>query len=259
MFYNYLNNHEIYSHACNPNHFCDYPEPIEVYDPFHYEDAGKTILTGADKDFLVGEVTLPSSVKTIKQYAFYAHTSNDWSVVIPDSVETIEEGAFRNSRLQHVTFGNSLKNIGKWAFAYNTYCSFTSLPATVESIGEESFASCLYKNPTFTIPGSVTFIGAKVFGSDNYYHPSSVTIESGVTEIGDNVFENLYTDSLSLPDSLIKIGNSAFKSAFCGNLVIPDSVTTIEESAFMYYKGTNIVLSNALTEIKDDVFFNSNL
>lgn len=28
MFYNYLNNHEIYSHACNPSHFCDYPEPV---------------------------------------------------------------------------------------------------------------------------------------------------------------------------------------------------------------------------------------
>ncbi len=28
MFYNYLNNREIYSHACNPSHFCDYPEPV---------------------------------------------------------------------------------------------------------------------------------------------------------------------------------------------------------------------------------------
>lgn len=28
MFYNYLNNHEIYSHACNPSHFCDYPNIV---------------------------------------------------------------------------------------------------------------------------------------------------------------------------------------------------------------------------------------
>lgn len=28
MFYNYLNNHEIYSHACNPSHFCDYPDTV---------------------------------------------------------------------------------------------------------------------------------------------------------------------------------------------------------------------------------------
>ena len=257
-FDNYLNQWYTQRCACNPMP-CEWDEGRITPSPFHYEDAAKTILTGADEDFLVGEVTLASSVKKIKQYAFYEHTSNDWSVVIPDSVETIEEAAFRNSRLQNVTFGTGLKTIGDYAFAYNNYCTFNQLPNTVESIGTYAFASCQLQNSQFTIPGNVTFIGEMMFGGDNYYHPSSLIISTGVTKIDDGAFKELVVDSIALPSSLLTIGNSTFKSASCGNLIIPDSVTTIGEEAFMYYKGTSVTLPASLTTIAAQLFFNSNI
>lgn len=260
MFYNYLNNHEIYSHACNPSHFCDYAKTEEQPDLFKYEDTAKTILIGADESiFAEGEVTLPSTVKIIRKHAFYAQNKYDWSVIIPNNIEVIEEAAFRNSRLQKITFGTGLKTIGDYAFAYNTYCIFNQLPNTVESIGAYAFASCLYGKPSFTIPGSVTFMGEKIFGADAYWHPNSVIISNGVTEIGDNVFADLYTDSITLPSSLLTIGNSTFKTANCGNLIIPDSVTTIGDEAFEYYKGTSVTLPAYLTTIAKQLFFNSSI
>lgn len=225
------------------------------YDPFVYEDSAKTILTGIDKDYLTGEVTIPDTVKIIRKNAFYAQNTNKWSVIIPDSVEEIEDAAFRDSNLQEVTFGNGLKKIGSFTFAYNNALKVGALPNGVESIGSFAFQNCGLKNTKFTIPGTVTFMGTKIFGGDSYYMPSEVVVEEGVTEIQDNAFEHLFTGSITLPQSLRKIGNSAFaQSSISKGLTIPENVNEIGSKAFSASYTTNIVLPKAITTIKLSTF-----
>ena len=65
---------------------------------------------------------------------------------------------------------------------------------------------------------------------------TSVTIEDGVTYIGNYAFRNCKSlTSIVIPESVTSIGNYAFFG--CSNLrsiVIPEGVTTIGEDAFNY-------------------------
>lgn len=86
----------------------------------------------------------------------------------------------------------------------------------------------------------------------------SVTIEDGVTNIGDEAFSassNLTTATIA--DSVTTIGSEAF--AYCSglkNITIPDGVTTILSSAFTNCSGlTVITIPDSVTEIDDRAFY----
>lgn len=87
--------------------------------------------------------SIPSTVKTIREYAFYCNT-NLTSVVVPSSVTQIEEGAFGNcTKLISVSIqGSGLSLIG--AHAFNSAYSLKSLylPESVASIGDNAFYNC---------------------------------------------------------------------------------------------------------------------
>ncbi|MGN1077494.1 MAG: leucine-rich repeat domain-containing protein [Candidatus Gallimonas sp.] len=93
-----------------------------------YDDGTDKILvgyTGTETD-----LTLPSGITQINQYAFY-YCSSLTSIEIPDSVTSIGEKAFYNCRsLKSVTIGNSVTSISYGAFRY---CS--------------SLTSVTFKNP----------------------------------------------------------------------------------------------------------------
>ena len=60
-----------------------------------------------------------------------------------------------------------------------------------------------------------------------------VTLESGVTSIGQHAFEGSGMTGIDLPDTLVSIGFQAFRCCKLVDLVIPDGVTSIGDSAFM--------------------------
>ena len=66
----------------------------------------------------ITEYTIPNSVTTIGDYAFYDGNKLK-SVTIPNSVTTIGECAFYScTNLTSITIPNSVTTIGEWAFAY---------------------------------------------------------------------------------------------------------------------------------------------
>jgi len=75
----------------------------------------------------------------------------------------------------------------------------------------------------------------------------TLTIDNGVTTIGNNAFDSLdqLVGTLMLPTSLISIGNIAFWGCtnLTGNLTIPDEVTTIGSQAFDGCSGINGTLT----------------
>ncbi|MBO7311593.1 MAG: leucine-rich repeat domain-containing protein, partial [Alistipes sp.] len=88
------------------------------------------------------EYTIPDSVTTIGNYAFYDCDSLT-SVTIPDSVTTIGYSAFADcSSLTSVTIPDSVTTIGYDAFYGCSSLTSVTIPDSVTEIGDSAFAYC---------------------------------------------------------------------------------------------------------------------
>ena len=187
-------------------------------------------------------MTLPNSVTTIGNFAFYYCDGFTGDLTIPNSVTTIGSSAFYNCK----------------GFTGNL-----TIPNSVTTIGSSAFKKCYGFTGDLTILNSVTTIGESAF-SDCYGFTGNLTIPNSVTTIGNWAFYNCtgFTGNLTIPNSVTTIGESAFSicTGFTGNLTIPNSVTTIGNSAFEKCYGFTGYLSfpKSLKKIGTGVFRSSN-
>ena len=152
--------------------------------------------------------TVPSTVRTIKAYAF-SNASELTSVVLQSNVTYINASAFAGSSVKTVDMSDSnLMSVGDYAFEGCTKFSTVTLPGTVTSVGDGAFKGCT----------SLT----------------SATLSSQMTAIGDYLFDGCKSLSLlTTPSTLKTIGLAAFRG--CSSLTaasVPDSVTSIGDQAF---------------------------
>ena len=89
------------------------------------------------------------------------------------------------------------------------------------------------------------------------YGIKTVTIEYGITSIGDYVFRGCCgMTELTLPNSVTSIGGNAFEGCSgLTELILPNSVTSIGNAAFFGCSGlTELILPNNVTSIGDSAF-----
>ena len=139
------------------------------------------------------------------------YTSSDGNVVEPNNGNfnvNIESNTYENGQ-GIITFSGELTSIGDDVFENNRTLTSISLPASVTSIGNNTFFTCCYLS-------SLTFAeGSQLETIGNYaFHTTAIA------------------GKLSLPDSLKSIGNSAFANTHLTAVTIPASVTSIGNSAF---------------------------
>ena len=184
------------------------------------ETASNTLLVGCK------ESSIPNSVETIDDYAFYG-CSGLTSLVLPNSVKTIGEVAFDGClELESIEIGNSVETIGQSAFSNCSSLASLVLPNSVETIGDYAFYGCSALT-RLVLPNSITSIGRAVV-----YACSSLTdlvIPQSVTSIGDYAINRCSSlKSISIPNSVETIGYGAFYG--CSELMsveMGNSVTTI--------------------------------
>nr|AXS01293.1 hypothetical protein [uncultured bacterium] len=121
----------------------------------------------------------------LETLVLYPAGKSERSVIIPDGVRNITELAFIISRIESVTMPNSVRRIGRYAFASCFDLKSIDIPSSVTSIAESVFFAC-YNLTSVTIPDGVTSIGARAFRSCRSL--TTITIPSSVKSIGSEAF-----------------------------------------------------------------------
>ena len=108
-----------------------------------------------------------------------------------------------------------------------------TMPSTITTIGAEVFSGRAFK--TITIGANVTSIGANAFADCKYLTTVNFTESSAELTIGANAFLNCdKLSNITLPTRTKSIGDTAFSgcTAISGKFTIPENVGTIGKQAF---------------------------
>ena len=253
--------------------------------------------------YRLDSLTLPSTLTSIG-YSAFAECGHLTSVDIPANVTSIGYLAFTDcTMLTSVTINNPECSLGEDIFSG---CAGLTLygwtPSTAQTYAEaagitfESFGSLsgscgetvAYAFDPLTGTLNISGTGAMTDYSSTSSAPwysyrkriISVSISSGVTDIGDYAFRYCTSlASVTIPNSVIDIGVSAFEGCTgltditipnsvtkldryvfyncisLSNIMIPDSVTDIGSCAFYYCSGlTSITIPNSVTSIGVGIF-----
>ena len=128
------------------------------------------------------EIELPSTLKTIGNFAFISNQGVTGTLTIPRNVETIGRQAFQevglgnvpsssaiaSSRAPAIAFesGSKLRTIGRSAFEYSgSKVPLLTLPDGLATIGVDAFRYFVVPPSPLVIPGSVRKIGNEAFRS----------------------------------------------------------------------------------------------
>ncbi len=210
-------------------------------------------------------ITLPDTLRSIGQYAFYKCTAlTNVTPFLPASVTSIGirafyntgiktplvlsnpgltslpgsgEGVFAASKIPSADLSRSgLASIGQAAFYRCAQLGSVSFPDTLQSIGEYAFFECTsLTNVAPFLPASVSYLGPRAFTSSPIKTPL-VLANRRLTSIpgsGYGVFQNTQIPSADLSRSgLTSIGETSFYATTLTNVVLPKTLASVGKNAF---------------------------
>jgi len=205
----------------------------QSYEGFLYTNTGTTITitgyTGTN-----GLLTIPSAIDGLpvtgigdSAFQWLLGSGSLASVTIPASVTTIGDYAFfeQAGTLTNVLVPNSVTSIGAYAFAVCPSLTNIAIPASVTNLGEAAFESCGIRGAI--IPAAITSIADSAFAGSSFLQ--SLTLPDTVTSIGDRAFSGCgRLQALTIPDAVTNIGAAAFEGCqSLPSLTLPAGITTI--------------------------------
>ena len=110
-----------------------------------------------------------------------------------------------------------------------------------------------------TIPSGVTNLGDKCF--QDCTGLTSVTIPSGVIRLGNSCFFScIGLTSVTIPSGVTSLGHSCFQNCIgLTSVTIPSSVTSLGHSCFQNCRGlTSVTIPSSVTSLGSDCFHNCN-
>ena len=150
--------------------------------------------------------------------------ANIVNIVFGNEVQSIPNYLCYNmTSLQGVSFPNSLRRIGNYAFYGCTGCTGTlSLPSNVETVGNSAFLGCTGLTGSLVLPNNLQYIGSSAFGECTGF-----------------------TGGVAIPNNTIYVGNGSF--AYCDgitSITIGQNVDTMS-GAFANMANLHSVVYNA--------------
>ena len=229
-----------------------------------YSRDGKRLLRC--KNDKLEEYTIKEGTKIICNYAFYLETENLdpyycnglvlKKITIPNSVKIIGRGAFADlEEIQYMVIPNGVVRIKKEAFSQCASLLCIILPDSILELGEFAFWEC-GSLQHIKLPYSIKDIGVNTFLGCSL---ETIIIPNSVTKICDSAFSGCSKlQHITLPNSLSTIEYNTFTG--CSSLQtinIPDSVSRIENWAFSDCESLQkIFLPDSIMQIADRAFEN---
>lgn len=189
------------------------------------------------------------------------YTGSDEEVKIPGTfggcqVTGIAEYAFSGNMMTGITFPDSIRQIGEYAFSNCMELKKVTIPKGVKEIPEFAFSGCTELS-TVKFHDSITKIGESAFlDCENL---TAVTLPKSVQDIGEFAFSNCTTlKNITIPGSVQAIRLEAFSGCTAlKKVTIENGVQSIEAYAFYNCeKLTQIVVPSSVKELDDTAFDN---
>ena len=218
--------------------WCNIDFESSVSNPLYY--AQNLYLNGE----LLTDLTLPSNILSIKQYAFVNCTCLERVNV--SSLESWLNLKFANESANPLLSAHNL-------YINNELCSNIIIPEGIETIEKCLFSGCSIES--VVIPTSVTTI--KNYAFSNCLLLKNIIIPDSVISIGSHAFFNCKSlDSLGLLSGVKAIGDYAFYGYYSlKNMKIPDAITRIEQYTFYNCASlTSILIPKNITYIGKEAF-----
>ena len=184
----------------------------------------KGALLGAEPQDAITTITLPSTLVTIEDYAFWEHEKVQGTLTIPKTVQSIGKYAFESLGLDSgagsllvIAFApdSQLTTIKAEAFV-NTGITSLTLPEKLETIGTGAFAYPRLtdkKMSSFTIPANIKNIGVAAFSRMRFSDSATLTIQSPGVTLGDQLFVTSSTDTVFTTVKLPQVVYDRFTKA----------------------------------------------
>ncbi len=247
-----------------------------------------------------GDVIIPSTVSyEEKEYRVVAvnkdafNGSECTSVTLPSSVKIIRESSFYSSRkLTSVTLPEGLDSIAERSFGRCDLLPSVSIPASVRFIGNRVFEDCaaltefsvaegskrfsghdgmlftaegdtlLYYGggltaTVFTVPEGVTTVGPYAFYGNKKF--TEISIPASVRELMTSAFDNnTNLKTINIAEGLEILGENAFQSSAITQIGLPESLRIICGNAFMRTSNlTSIVIPDRVDSIGTYALYNN--
>lgn len=186
---------------------------------------------------------------------FYLSEEVTGDFTIPGSPKKIAPNAFAYGKISTLKIPESVKEIGKMAFYYNTGLQRVEMPSSLEVLGDNAFTGCQALEEA-AIPESVHKIGDNMF--KNCTRLESVTLPEGLTQIGSNAFEGCTALAhVDIPDMVASIGSSAFQGCtMLSEMALPHNLTTLESNLFRGCTNLKRVTIPAATgSVRNEAFY----
>ena len=188
----------------------------------------------------INYLTIPASVVTIGNYAFY-NCSGLISVTFNEGLETIGMFAFANcSYLSKVTLPSTVKIIDQQAFSNCVKLSNVTLNEGLEYLGSNAFNGC-EKLTTISLPSTLKYIGSGVFSGtgityneyeNGYYLGNETNNYMVFVSMKDRTISTCNINSNTVIIAPSAFGNSWVNNGALTTVNIPLSLRTICDYAF---------------------------
>lgn len=162
---------------------------------------------------------------------FYLSEEVTGDFTIPGSPKKIAPNAFAYGKITTLKIPESVKEIGKMAFYYNTGLQRVEMPSRLDVLGDNAFSGCQALEEV-VIPEGVHKISDYMFGGSSAL--KKVTLPETLDSIGHYAFQYCPAlEEIQLPAGLKFIGSSAFLDCTALKKVnIPESLSIVDNPIF---------------------------